>query len=285
MKERTKFNNGKPIDSTTLEQSEMSLAVTEWSEGDEALSNAIISCTQNEIPTLASCAGHKITDSPYLTMIITPQNAGRILNIMNELSVRKCVDISIDLQQVFGDAEQECRSILTIHGNMFNKKECFQSIANAAEKSIKPEQANPLVQAMWKAHKATRIHGDNGERLYNGINFFNEIIGKKLIISVNRAPRLFANIVGSIKFQKEEFDHGYSYYTQKSLTTEKIIKKLNDITEVVQHNIIVNVNDEFYDITPRGEFCEKIKVNETVVEDSLNGSKNVVVEKVETVEK
>lgn len=279
MKERTKYNNGRPIDSTTVEESEKSLAIIEWSEGDVALSDAIISCTENQIPTLASCAGHKITDSPYLTMIITPQNLGRILNIMNELSEKRGVDISIDLQQIVGeqDKEHECRSVLTIHGNMFNKEECFQSIANAAEKSIKPEQATPLVQAMWNAHKATRIHGRDGERLYNGICFWNGIIGKKLVVSVNKAPDLFNEVIKSTKFKRQVFDHGYNFYTQKSSKTEKIIKKLNDITEAIQDNIIINFKDEFNYINSRGEFVDKLKVSGSVTDipRDTTQSKNV----------
>jgi len=276
MKERTKYNNGRQIDSTTVEESEMSLAIIEWSEGDEALNDAIISCMENEIPTLASCAGHKITDVPYLTMIITPQNLGRILNIMNELSEKKGVDISIDLQKVEDEQgkEQECRSILSVYGNMFNKEECFQSIANAAEKSIRPEQATPLVQAMWNAHRATRTHGRDGERLYNGICFCNGIIGKKLIVSGNKAPDLFDEAIKSTKFKKQVFDHGYSVYTQKTRKIEKIIKKLNDITEAIQDNIIINFNDDFNYINSRGEFVNKLKVNEPAIEGSQESNRN-----------
>lgn len=279
MKERTKYNNGRPIDSTTVEESERSLAIIEWSEGDEALSDAIISCTENQIPTLASCAGHKITDYPYLTMIITPQNIGRILNIMNELSEKKGVDISIDLQQVIGVQEQECRSILTIYGNMFNKEECFQSIANAAEKSIKPEQATPLVQALWNAHKATRTHGRDGERLYNGILFHKGITGKKLIVSSNKAPELFNDIIRNTKFKRMVFDQGYNFYTEKTRKTEKIIKKLDEITEAIQDNIIINFKDEFNYINSRGEFVDKLKVSEPVTQSSRDGAQSEKVER------
>jgi len=266
MKKRTKYNNGRASDSTKIEQSQMNLAIMEWSEGDESLRDAIISCHKNQIPTLASCAGHSITDYPYLAMIMTPQNMEKILNIMNELSEKKGVYISIDLQQITNEEKQECRSILTIHGNMFNKEECFKSIANAAEKSIKPEQTMPIVQSLWNAHKTTRTHISNGQKLYNSISVYNGIIGQRLVVSVNKASDLFNDVIRSTKFKKTIFHNGYNYYINNAIKRKKIIEKINSITQAIKDGMEVNLSDEFFCINSRGEFADKIKVNPSTTE-------------------
>ena len=122
MGERTEFNTGKAIEINKIEPEKMSLAISEWAEGDETLRETITTCIENSIPTWASCSGHKFFDYPYLSIVVTPENSGRILNIMNVTTKMKGVQTDLSFRQSTED-EDEYFSTLTIHANMLNKKQ------------------------------------------------------------------------------------------------------------------------------------------------------------------
>ena len=57
----------------------------EYSEGNQYLYEALCSCWENEIRTHACCTGHKITDSPYLSIILDDKSLPYIRKIVGVL--------------------------------------------------------------------------------------------------------------------------------------------------------------------------------------------------------
>lgn len=174
--EKTKYNNGNSQDIDEIPQEEMSLAISEWAEGDESLQKAISSCIENGIPTITSCAGHSSVDYPYLAMKVNGENMGKILNIINAFINQTNTSIALSLT--------ENGSALTIYGNMFNKKKCFEIISQEAQNSLELENANDITRSLWNAHVTLTTHRyDINTKLYNSIEYVNGIARKRLIIS------------------------------------------------------------------------------------------------------
>ena len=124
-----KYNNGKPLQIPKKEE-EKALAISDWSEGNEHLADAISACINNGIQTFASCKGHGFVSTPYLSMEMTSENLGQIINIMNNVSKKRAVNIALS----FGENEQG--SILTIYPSIRNRNKIFDLIANSAQETL-----------------------------------------------------------------------------------------------------------------------------------------------------
>ena len=181
-----------------------------------------------------------------------------ILNIMEKLSNKKGITFNLTLQPNLED-ESQCRSLLTVYANMLNKKQCFQTIAESAKQSIKPEQASILVQTLWDMHKASRTHGCSWNRLYNSISFCNGIISKRIDINSTAQSFEFKNIIQNAQLKKQQNMLGQTIYTKSSLSDKALIKKLKIITDGINDTFIVNENDEFSNLNPRREFVDNLK--------------------------
>ena len=84
------YANGAP--GAVPKDGELDIAISEWSEGNVHLEGALRSCIENGVQTFACCAGHKGDingNDPYLSVIMTEENKGNVLNILNSLYAQK----------------------------------------------------------------------------------------------------------------------------------------------------------------------------------------------------
>lgn len=235
------YNNGKPMEVPENEE-EKALAISEWAEENEHLQNAISSCIDNGIQTFASCKGHKIIDSPYLSMVITNKNIDKITNIINNISKKKGTDILLTFD------EKNKGSILTIYSNMLNRDNIFDLIAKSANSSIELDNANNITKQIIRLHETLRIHGVKSERMRSDILLYNGILDRK--INVQHSNELYSfgldETLQTFKFRKRKDYFGKYNYILKSRNLEKKLEVFND-------NLIANFvyalmveDDEFY---------------------------------------
>lgn len=163
------YSKGIPMD-IPKEKNEQALAISEWSEGNEHLQNAITTCIKNGIETFASCKGHGMTSTPYLSVKITKENLGQIINIINNLSNKNLISISLSFD------EMRQGSILSVYPNMINRNNIFDLIASSAEKSLEFEDANEVSQEMIKLHGTLRRYGEKRDRMTTIIDLYNGVL-------------------------------------------------------------------------------------------------------------
>ena len=264
-KEQNKYNIGKPGSSENIEPEELSLAISEWSEGNPKLEEAITSCIQNGIPTYASCKGHNLFDRPYLSMIITKDNLGKILNIMNEINSMRNTSIMISYNRA-DYTQRKPLSTLTIYSNMLNRNRIFSRIATAANSEIELDECSEIVQNLWNFHKSTRIADCFG--LCND-TYYNR---KRIEITpINDGFNLDYILQKQGIKSKKIYSNGKIFYKKRGINDT-----LKELTGVFERTYRRNKNDEFFEDKEESEkenpFKEKLKATL----DELDPSKDKV---------
>lgn len=119
------YANGKPIDIPSNKK-ELEIAIKEWAEGNINLEKAIRQCIENNIITIASCAGHPelgLDDDPYLCIQITNDTKNYVNNIMNNLLDNKKMISACNISK-YSDVQGGVPCI-TLHANPKYKNEMF----------------------------------------------------------------------------------------------------------------------------------------------------------------
>lgn len=133
---------------------ELEVAIAEWAEGNSHLEGALRSCIDNGVKTYACCAGHRgdINGSdPYLSVVMTEENKGNVLNIMNQLYANKSgiQNMGMDFVEKDGQTQQ----IISFHMKMGKRNKMFDIIESAARDSIEKSEASPLIRQMMELHE------------------------------------------------------------------------------------------------------------------------------------
>lgn len=227
--EKTKYNNGNGQDIEKIPQEEMSLAISEWSEGNKNLQGAISSCIENGIPTIASCAGHSLVDSPYLAMRINKENIGNILNLINVFTNQPHTSILLSFA--------EKGSSLTIYGNMFNRNKCFETISQEAKNSLDLENANDITKSLWNAHVSLATHiYDISTKLYNSVEYVNGSARKRLIISPF-GNKVLGKILTESGMKTTDTMFGSTVMQKSSIGKKGIIDTLNNVCDELEETM------------------------------------------------
>lgn len=147
------YANGKPgVEPNSPE--ELDLAIAEWAEGNSHLEGALKSCINNGVQTFACCAGHRGDingNDPYLSVIMTEENKGTVLNIMNQLYSQKSGIQSIGMD--FLEKDGQIRQVISFHMKMGKRDKMFDIIEVAARDSIEKSEVSPLVSQMMELHE------------------------------------------------------------------------------------------------------------------------------------
>ncbi len=147
------YANGKPgVEPNSPE--ELDIAISEWAEGNSHLEGALRSCINNGVQTFACCAGHRgdiYGSDPYLSVIMTEENKGTVLNIMNQLYANKSGIQNIGMD--FIEKDGQIRQIVSFHMKMGKRDKMFDIIEAAARDSIEKSEASPLVSQMMELHE------------------------------------------------------------------------------------------------------------------------------------
>ena len=152
-KRKSIYNNGKASVPETNDTKELSLAIKEWSEGDEILEDTIKTCFDNGVQTFASCRGHGIYQDGYLAVIINKENSNRILSIMNEVTREKRFDISLDYFSS-NDEHNPNLATLSIYGKWPFRNKMFNTIRESVQNEKELKDTDRLVQDLWNINRA-----------------------------------------------------------------------------------------------------------------------------------
>lgn len=237
-----KYNSGSALD-IPENSNEMALAISEWSENNKSLENAIRSCIENNISTHASCAGHSLLDLPYLSLKVNKENLGQILNIMNSVANIKNTVIGLSYMKSQG-------TVLTITSDMMHRKSMFNTIAKASKKTVDIEDTMPIVQEIWDAHKELRLH-DVGHSL----EVQNSRFSKRLLVrpySYYLYPILDESIL-----KKDDYIGCYhkTFFRGKGLDTflKSMLKNVADVCVKTKYDELGDTQQ------PENNFKESIK--------------------------
>ena len=263
MSATNEYNKGKPIDITKINEEEKSIAIIEWSEGNESLRSAIEECMKNAIMTHASCKGHQITARPYLSMIADGENVGKIINIMNRICQMNNVVVSLSYSD-YNRFNGKRKTLLNIYGNMLNRNNVFKAIAEAANNEIKYEDLSEDAKALWDFHMSMRKHGFG---IDHNLIFTKGFFGKRIDID-NAFNHLTLNDI----LEKNGFTLGKGLNIQyyKNGNPKKILEPVIEKVSILGDRKD-NEFDSIYKEEKSNDFREKLKAekNETNNKDSF----------------
>lgn len=252
--QNNRYNTGSPVEINSISNAERSLAISEWSEGNEKLKDAITQCIENGIPTIASCAGHSFMDSPYIAMSINEENVGNILNLIDKFSSISNTSLNLFCK--------DGRASLSIYANMMNRNKVFGTIAEQAENSIEIEDANDITQSLWNAYSSLRENRGMFGNLDCSIGYRNGRFRNNLTINQYCYDNVLKDILKeNMKISKDIIGNDVMYRT--SFGNKKISEVLNNITK--------KVNEEFAEVSanPLKNGLDYITVDLSVQDNNL----------------
>lgn len=245
-----KYNNGK-VESIPENATETALAIREWSENYKPLETAIGSCIDNNIPTIASCAGHSLMDSAYISMVVNKENLGKIINIMNSVANIRNTEICLSYMESQG-------TILTVSSDMFHRKSMFNTIEKSATKAMEIGETLPNVQDLWNAHKELRLH-DVGHSL----EVANSRFSQRLILR-SYSDELFPILENSI-LKKDDYTGCYyrTFVSKKGLKNflQEMIESVDDVCYRKQYDELTDTKRQRNNIRETIEKCHIEPVN------------------------
>lgn len=254
-----KYNNGKPINIPENEK-EKALAISEWAEGNEHLQNAISACINSGIQTYASCKGHGVATSPYISLRVTSQNIEQVINIMNNVLTKRGINIALSFNEI-GQG-----SILTVYSNIINRNAIFDLIASSAEKSLEFDKANDIVKEMLRLHETLRVYGYKSDRMRSIIELYNGLMNRKFYLKhdIGSYDYLLETELDRSNFIKKKDAQGFHLF---SLIENKFVKRSSNIkrfnidliSSFMQENCEMIEDDEFISEIEKDSVRREIK--------------------------
>ena len=231
------YNDGKPTDIEDIPQEELSLAVKDWSEGSKSLEDAMTACIDSGIPTYASCKGHRITDKPYLSLVITKENIGQILNIMNEVNKKRNIEIRLSYLEATQRGGKPV-SICTIYSGMLNRDTIFRIIEQASQENIELEEADDDVRTMMELHKTLRTNGQFGT--FNMVTLKKGLVSKDMYITNIYPDTGLEYKYNDYKLKQKKGSEYMEYHIGKDKET------IHSLIEDISEDFTVNDKDDLF---------------------------------------
>lgn len=271
-----KYNNGRPI-GVPENEGEKALAISEWAEGNEHLQNALASCIDNGIQTYASCKGHGLTTSPYISLKVTSENIGQITNIINSLSRKKGVNVSLSFDEIAQG------SILTIYPNILNRNEIFDIVATSFEQKLDFGKADDMTQELVRLHETLRVYGYKNDRMRSVIELHNGVMGRNLLLKhdIGSYDYILDDELTKAPFSKKKDNQGFRMFSLKgskfgkNLSTLKLFNG-SLISALTHQDCELVENDEFikgiYEDPIRKQIRERVvgKKGDKILENTFD---------------
>jgi len=131
----TKYNNGAPIDTDTINEAEWRQCAMEWGEGDKHLQDLLFFCLKNKIKTIGSCSGHKGKNRPYVAFEINEKNNSIIDLIVNEINDKKGAMFAY-----ISELEPDIKPFVSINFRKGENTEIFTTIQEICERALDNKQ-------------------------------------------------------------------------------------------------------------------------------------------------
>lgn len=201
---------------------------------EQALSNSI----ENDTPTIASCAGHKMFDFPYISLEINEKNKGNILSVINKMSDYKNVEISL--------SSGRGSDSLTIYSRMGNKDEMFKAIAEAVSEKANINDVNEITNSLWSTYNSMKNVKDNVSDFK--LQYKNFTFNKELSIKSDVRNYGLFNISKNSGMKVKGVFYDSAYLKKKFSNDEKVIEQLDKLNkEIAKFEKIFGTSKNFSD--------------------------------------
>lgn len=129
--------------------------IEEWSEGNDSLYNALLSARKSGVKSQFCCAGHKRSDSPYISFEYTERTEKKLHSVLNDLMTYDDIEI-----RLANTGKMNIPSLTIYTKNNERKNQVFDSISQsiAIERDIEgeyfPEKIKSLIEVADKLQES-----------------------------------------------------------------------------------------------------------------------------------
>ncbi len=254
--------------------------IRKWSEGNKYLEELLIASYENGMETKYSCAGHRRSDSPYVTFKLEEKNKGKVYNIVNEVSSHKNIQIAFSNNGI-----EQTPSFTVYMKNDKNKNKIFETMTKAVceEKNIQDEGFEKRLQELFKIKETFE-----NKKMYYSMNY--DLDKRNLMISHLKTYmriRISSEFMKNKGFNEQEDLYGaIIYYKNRIPKGDKEAEELSYISKGFQN---IELENRLAD-KPKTSIFNKIKgffkkeeeLNIESNESTTNNDRNDFIEKIKS---
>lgn len=186
--------------------------VYDISEGNSYLYSILNFCVDNDIPTVACCAGHKSRDLPYITFIYNKRTKCIINGFLNKISSMK------DVEVMFSSSGKKYNDFsVTVYTKMYNRDLIFSMIADCLRSGIKDEHLNDDLNVCLNFAVDINYNLEFSFVSHYNIYIFNRFLRSKYMVGVY-AKSIGKSILSVLDYttDKKTNVYGKDYYLYRT---------------------------------------------------------------------
>lgn len=206
-------NDGKLIPFEEIVKNREEL-VPKISEGYQQFEIILNNCIDNGIQTIACCAGHEISDYPYITFVYNRNSRKMINGFLNAIKDTKGTHIMFSTT---GCTDNPFN--VTVYANMINRDKVFNTIMHSLYEGKKSDTLYDDLNAVLRL----AINLDYERNYFATVTLYNKMFMKSFILGLD-SPRWKGNIFDKNKLFY--YNNGFmSYYLYRNSKTLNIVSK------------------------------------------------------------
>ena len=213
---------------------------------------------------------YKSANKSSISLKITGENIGQVINVMNNLTNKRGIRISLS----FDEKEQE--SILTIYPNIMNRNDVANIVATSSEQAMDFDNASDITKEMLRLHETLRVYGFEKNRMNSVIELQNGLMGRNFNIKHTSGSYDYVldNELAQSPFTRKKDSQGYVIFSlgEKDLGKDlETLKRFNGnlMSHLTQNECKMVESDEFLRLA--GEDFVRRQIRESIV--GKNGDK------------
>ena len=189
------------------------IIVPRIAEGNIALENILIYCIDKNMPTIACCAGHKLTDKPYITMHYNDKTRRHINGFLNRLN-------GMNIEIMFSTTGFTHNPFsVTIYANMLNRDKVFNIIESSLKEDIQNEYLSRDLDDLLNVAIDMDYKGD-----YVTASIFHKPFKEKYMLGIY-GKQWKGNIFEEYSDRIKNGSYGITYYLYRNSDTLKLVSK------------------------------------------------------------
>ena len=182
-------------------------------EGNIALENILNYCIDKNMPTIACCTGHKLTDKPYITMHYnkdTRRNINGFLNRLNGMNVEIMFSTTGFTENPFN---------VTVYANMLNRDKVFSIISSSLEEGVEDEYLSRDLEDLLNVAIDMDYKGD-----YVNASIFHKPFKEKYMVEIY-GKQYKGNIFEEHSDRVKKGLYGMTFYLYRTSDTLRLVSK------------------------------------------------------------